>query len=89
MTIHELITALDYPNSALYVDETGRLRYVGPKLLADDPIRLAIAEHRTMLVELFTFAPGRRCVFTGCYRLIAEGNKVACPDHARQLSELT
>lgn len=81
MTIHDLITALDYPTAALYVDDSGQLRYVGPKLAADDPIRLAIAEHRTILTELFTFAPGRRCVFTDCQRLIAQSSKIACPDH--------
>jgi len=81
MTIHELITALDYPAAALYVDVTGRFRYVGPKLLPDDPIRLAIAEHRALLTALFTYAPGRRCVFTNCYWLIAVGSKIACPDH--------
>ena len=85
MTIHELITALDYPSAALYVDDSGQLRYVGPKLATDSPIRLAIAEHRSMLTELFAFAPGRRCVFTDCYRLVADCSKIACPDHVRQL----
>ena len=81
MTIPELVTALDYPTSALYVDAVGHLRYVGPAIAPDAPIRLAIAKHRTTLTELFTYAPGRRCVFTGCYRLVAAGSKIVCVEH--------
>ena len=40
-----------------------------------------------MLIEMFTYAPGGRCVFTDCYRLLAPGDKIACPDHRRLLDE--
>jgi hypothetical protein len=87
MTLDELITTLRDHNAALYVED-GQLRYVGPRLAADDPIRRAIAAHRSELVELFTYMPGGRCVFTDCYRLLAEGDKICCPDHRRRLDAL-
>ena len=85
MTIPELIAALDYPTAALYVDDAGTLRYVGPKLPAAHPIRQAIAQHRADLIELFTYAAGRRCVFSGCHRLVTAGSRVACQTHQREI----
>lgn len=86
MTIENLLDALRGLDAQLYVAD-GQLRYAGPKLAAGDPIRRAIGEHRAALTELFTFAPGRRCVFTVCYRLVAEGSRVVCPNHQQQLGD--
>jgi hypothetical protein len=53
MTISDLIAALEALGATLVVTD-GRLRYRGPKLPADDPIRAAIDEHRVELIELFS-----------------------------------
>lgn len=68
MTIDSLFSALRASGSSLYVD-AGRLRYAGPALAADSPIRAALAEHKPLLVELFTFAAAGRCPEPHCYRL--------------------
>lgn len=78
MTIDELLGALRDRDAFLYV-EAGALRYGGPRLAPDDPIRAAIAEHRPLLVELFTYAPAGRCTVGECLRLRVEGDR--CPDH--------
>jgi hypothetical protein len=69
--------------AVLYVDwtdGTSGLRYVGVSPLRDDELRAGIAEHRAILIELFTYAPDGRCVDAGCYRLKIEGQD-ACSDH--------
>ena len=81
MTINELLDALCDRDATLYVDGGGALRYLGPKLAADDPLRAAIAEHRAMLVELFTYAPGERCAEDGCYRLRVGGAETCVGPH--------
>src|SRR4051812_13156141 len=81
LTLDGLIGALRHLGASFYINSRGALRYVGPSLAPDDPIREAIGEHREMLRELFTYAPGGRCVSPDCYRLLAPGDKIACPDH--------
>ena len=80
MTLDALLADLRERDAALVVDGD-RLHYLGPRLAADDPIRSAIAEYRAMLVQLFTYAPGRRCVSAGCYRLRVGGTKTCAGAH--------
>lgn len=89
MVSAELMDALVSSGAVLYLDDAGTLRYQGPKLATDDPIRQAIAANRAELVELFTYAPGRRCVFTGCFSLIHPGSKIVCADHQRDLDAIS
>ncbi len=87
MTLDDVFQGLRDRDAVLTVRD-GALRYVGPAPLApDDPLRAGIAEHRPILLELFTYAPGGRCVFRDGYRLLAEGDKIACPEHRRQFEE--
>jgi hypothetical protein len=72
---------------AMYVED-GQLRYDSSKLSPDDAIHTLIAAHRELLVEFFTFAPGGRCSFEGCYRLLAPGDPIACQDHRREPQEM-
>jgi hypothetical protein len=53
----------------LGVDPAGVLSYIGRKLPPSDPLWEALVEHRDILVEMCTLAPGRRCRLTDCYRL--------------------
>ena len=69
MSIPALLEALRASDAVLYVDQAGALRYAGPPLPADSPIRAAIAALKPLLVELFTYAPGGRCPGRACYRL--------------------
>jgi len=80
VTLDEVIQTLRDRDAVLYVD-AGALRYVGVSPLRDDVLRAAIAEHREILIEMFTYSPGGRCVAAGCYRLRVEGMD-RCPDHA-------
>ncbi len=80
MTLAPLIAALRWRDAVLVV-AGDRLRYLGPRLAADDPIRGAIAEHRLLLLELFTYAPGGRCTEDGCYRLRADGSETCAGPH--------
>lgn len=72
---------------AVLVVQDGHLEYLGPDLADDDPLHAGIEAHRALLTELFTFAPGGRCMSEGCHRLLAAGDKIACEDHRRQLDE--
>lgn len=85
MSIDDVFAGLLERDAALYVED-GHLRYAGPKLAADDMLLNGIDAHRVMLTEMFTFAPGRRCRFTDCYRLRAPGDSTACPDHRAEIS---
>jgi hypothetical protein len=69
----------------LEVDQAGVLYYVGRKLPPSDPLWEAIVEHRDLLIEMMTRAPGGRCVFTDCPRLLAPGDMIACPDHRAEI----
>lgn len=81
LALEEVFAELRARGAALYVDPSGRLRYVGlTAMTLDDPLRAAIAEHRQLLSELFTHAPGGRCAEPDCYRLRVEGAE-HCPDH--------
>jgi hypothetical protein len=80
MTLQTLIAILRERDAAPVV-EGGRLRYLGPRLAADDPLRLATVEHRAILLELFTYAPGERCTADGCYRLRADGTETCAGPH--------
>jgi hypothetical protein len=80
MTIAELLDALRNRDAVLYLDGDGTLKYHGPRLGPDDPIRLAIARWRPELIEIFTYAPGGRCTADGCYSLKRVGDR--CADHA-------
>jgi hypothetical protein len=85
VTVDDVFQALRERDAVLVVG-AGGLRYIGPSPLApDDLLRAAIREHCGYLIELFTFAPGGRCVFRDCYRLLASGGKVSCLDHRREL----
>lgn len=89
MTIAEIFADLNAREAVLFLDDDGTLRYMGPALASDDPLRASISEWKPDLIELLTFAPGRRCVFTGCYRLVAQDSKVACLEHQREIDALT
>ena len=80
MRLQTLLATLRDRGAALVV-EGGRLRYLGPRLAAADPLRLAIAEHRGLLLELFTYAPAGRCATEGCYRLCADGSETCAVPH--------
>jgi hypothetical protein len=84
MTLDDVFALLSSRGVGLSVDD-GELHYHGPKLPPDDPLRVGIAEHRAMLIELFTYAPGGRCVFTDCYHLLGEGDRIACAEHRAEL----
>jgi hypothetical protein len=86
VTIDDLLATLRDSDAGLYLDPTLRLRYVGPKLAPDDPIRGALAEHREGLRRLFSM-PSQRCVFT-CPNVLADGDKIACPEHRAQMEAL-
>ena len=83
MSISELLVSLRDSDAVLCVDALGVLRYLGPRLAPDDPIRRAIVTHRLELLDLFV-GPDQRCVFN-CRALLAEGDRIACPEHRRQL----
>jgi hypothetical protein len=51
MTLFELAAAVWSRGGELRA-ANGRIRYRGPELAADDPIRVAIAEHRDALLAL-------------------------------------
>ena len=51
MTLDELAHAVWDRGASLYA-VAGGIRYVGPALAADDPIRAAIVEHRDALLAL-------------------------------------
>lgn len=78
MSVDDVFAALAGRDAVLYVDG-GELRYVGPDM--GDALQAGIDAHREILTEWFTYAPGKRCVFTDCYRLCAEGDLTSCPDH--------
>ena len=81
MTLDDVLQALRDRDAALAVASDGSFRCLGrTPLTPDDPLRRGIAEHRRMLVELFIYAPGGRCVEPGCYRLRALSAD-RCPDH--------
>ena len=84
MTVDNVFERLRDRGGGLYVDDD-RLHYVGPRLGADDPLWHALAAHHDELRDLFTYAPGRRCVFTGCCRLLTPDDRIACREHRRQL----
>jgi hypothetical protein len=87
VTLDGVFQALRDRDAALVVCD-GSLRYLGPTTLAaDDPLQAGIAEHRALLIELFTYAPGGRCVADECYRLKLDGAD-RCPEHRRQLDTL-
>lgn len=77
----ELLAALRGLDATLYVDGDGILRYAGPKLPTTDPIRVSMSEHSAMLIELFTYAPGGRCVAAGCHRLRTQGSDTCLGPH--------
>jgi len=81
VTFADLIGALREHDAMLYVDGAGALRYVGPRLAAEDPIRRAIAEHDSLLLELCTYAPGGRCAAADCYRLRASSSETCAGPH--------
>lgn len=85
MSIDAVFAGLLERDAVLYVED-GRLRYAGPKLAADDDLLNGIDTHQAILTELFTYAPGRRCRFTDCYRLRAQGDSTACPDHRAEIT---
>ena len=58
MTRDELVAAVLERGGDLVL-RGGRLRYYGPPLATDDPIRAAVREHRDELVRLLTPAPRR------------------------------
>ena len=113
MTLGEVLEGLGNLGAGLVVAD-GRLRYVGPRLATDHPIRTAITEHRAQLVDLFTFRPARSASWSerlgrqvyepvperpGCWREtpasaalciwcaapLADGDKLACPEHRREM----
>jgi hypothetical protein len=87
VTLEDVFQILRDRDAALVVAD-GAIRYVGTAPLApDDLLRAGIAEHRATLIEMFTFAPEGRCKFGACYRLRAEGDPIACPDHVAKLEE--
>lgn len=56
MTVHELIMAL-HDHGAILTVVGDRLRFRGPRLSLNDPLRAAINEHRDALMRLLTSFP--------------------------------
>jgi len=81
VTLNELIDEVAARGAGLVVRDGGLVYLSSAPLAPDDPLRADIAEHRAMLIELFTFAREGRCSFDGCYRLRAVGGSEWCPDH--------
>jgi hypothetical protein len=82
VTLRELLEALASRGSTLAVDG-GTLRHRGPRLAEDDPARRALAIFHDEVQHLV--ATDRLCCF--CPRLLAEGDRIACPDHRAKLEE--
>jgi hypothetical protein len=77
VTIDDLLANLRARDACLYV-EGGQLKYAGPRLAPDHPLRAAIAEHRDELIVMF--APARElCVFLDA--LLARGDRIFCAGH--------
>jgi hypothetical protein len=94
MTLDDVLAALRDRGAAITVEAADRLRYHGPKLPADDPLRLGIVAHRAELVALFrpppSFDPTRqvpprpwRCVVRGCGETILDGELTLCLRHRK------
>lgn len=84
MSVDDVFATLLERDAMLCVTD-GQLRYVGPGHGDSDPLQAAINAHRAELIELFTYAPAGRCVFTDCYRLRGTGDKIACADHRAEM----
>jgi hypothetical protein len=78
LTLDELLAAIRERDAQIYVQD-GRAHYAGHA--PDDRIQAGIEQHQATLVEVFTYAPSGRCVFTDCYRLLANGDPIACQEH--------
>lgn len=87
MALDDVFTALLERDAVLYVEDE-QLRYAGPDLAPNDPLQAGINEHRPMLLELFTYAPGGRCVMAPCLRLVAPDDLTLCPDHRAERDAL-
>jgi len=87
MSLDDVISELRRRGHGLIVVD-GTLRHIGPPLADDDPMRTGIEAHRTLLTELFTFAPGGRCEEAACYRLRVPGG-AHCPDHRQPRDAMT
>ena len=59
MTADELVASVRGRGGRLVLRD-GRIRYYGPTLAADDPIRVCVREHRDELVRLLAPTPVRR-----------------------------
>lgn len=84
MSVDDVFSTL-LERDATLLFERGQLRYVGPDHGSGDPLLRAIDIHRAILTELFTYVPEGRCVSASCYRLLAAGDPIACPDHRAQM----
>ena len=80
MTFGDLLETLAARGASLYVDR-GRLRYRGPLLEPNDPIRSALATFHDEILWMLT--SGRLCVF--CPRTLADGDRICCRVHRSEL----
>lgn len=84
MSLDDVFARLRSLDAGLFVQD-GHLEYLGPE---DADLAAGIEQHRAELTDLFTYAPGGRCVFSACYRLLGQGDVSACSDHRREIDAL-
>src|SRR4051794_37249967 len=80
MELEDVFDILRRTDAVLHVED-GKLKYTGPRLDPDHPLRDGIDRHRATLIELFTYGPEGRCAAPDCYRLRI-GGADRCPGHA-------
>jgi hypothetical protein len=79
MTLDEIVEALGSIDARVYLDDRLSLRYNGPLLTTDSPLRAGIDAHRSALRRMFSTAI-QRCVFN-CPEVLAPGDLTACAEH--------
>lgn len=79
-TLDVVLNALAQRGGRLAADG-GILRYRGPALASDDPVRTSLSTFKPEI--LWLLADGQLCCF--CPRFLAEGDRIACDVHRDQL----
>lgn len=99
MTLDDLIDRLRDCDVDLFI-EADSLVYHGPRLADDDPLRVAIIQHRAALLDLFrppsSYDPYRQapprpwpCLIAGCNEVIPTDDLAFCVRHRAQADDGT